>query len=137
MFDSRRPMQPKCRILDGLREAMRDQGTRMRCLVSGELGVLPHGHARNACWYGSRLPIEETRFLALYQNATGIRYRLTATNWTSRRYLETLMSLSRSSQGPLYRLHTPERKPRPLLSEDSDRDDRRSLAVPRRSGAVT
>ena len=85
-------MQPKCHTLD----RMRDQGR-----LSGELGVLLYGYARNACWYGSRLPIAETCFLALYQNATGIevssavlaahcqatrkhhlRHRLTAMNWT-------------------------------------------------------
>ena len=38
-----------------------------------ELGVLLFGHARNAYWLGSRLTIEETRRLALYQNATGLQ----------------------------------------------------------------
>ncbi|MFG1213783.1 homospermidine synthase [Xanthobacter flavus] len=38
-----------------------------------ELGVLIYGHARNAYWFGSQLSIEETRELALYQNATGLQ----------------------------------------------------------------
>jgi homospermidine synthase len=37
-----------------------------------ELGVLSFG-ARNACRFGSRLSVEETRKLALYQNAAGLR----------------------------------------------------------------
>ncbi|MGA3302361.1 MAG: saccharopine dehydrogenase C-terminal domain-containing protein [Methylovirgula sp.] len=38
-----------------------------------ELGVLLYGHAKNAYWYGSQLSIEETRRIALYQNATGLQ----------------------------------------------------------------
>ena len=38
-----------------------------------ELGVLVYGHAKNAYWYGSQLSIEETRRIALYQNATGLQ----------------------------------------------------------------
>ncbi|MGD9738372.1 MAG: homospermidine synthase [Bauldia sp.] len=38
-----------------------------------ELGVLLYGHARNAYWYGSQLSVEETREIALYQNATGLQ----------------------------------------------------------------
>jgi homospermidine synthase len=38
-----------------------------------ELGVLIYGHAKNAYWYGSQLSIEETRRIALYQNATGLQ----------------------------------------------------------------
>ncbi|QXX76029.1 homospermidine synthase [Methylovirgula sp. HY1] len=38
-----------------------------------ELGVLIYGHAKNAYWYGSQLSIEETRKIALYQNATGLQ----------------------------------------------------------------
>jgi homospermidine synthase len=46
-----------------------------REIVDGidELGVLLHGHAKNAYWYGSQLSIEETRQLAPYQNATGLQ----------------------------------------------------------------
>ena len=55
--------QPQWKILDE------------REIVDGidELGVLLYGHARNAYWYGSQLSIEETRRLALYQNATGLQ----------------------------------------------------------------
>jgi homospermidine synthase len=44
-------------------------------IVSGidELGVLLYGHGKNAYWYGSQLSIEETREIALYQNATGLQ----------------------------------------------------------------
>ncbi len=38
-----------------------------------ELGVLLYGHKNNAYWYGSQLSIEETRQIALYQNATGLQ----------------------------------------------------------------
>ena len=38
-----------------------------------ELGVLLYGHKKNAYWYGSQLSIEETRRIALYQNATGLQ----------------------------------------------------------------
>lgn len=38
-----------------------------------ELGVLIYGHAKNAYWFGSQLSIEETRRIALYQNATGLQ----------------------------------------------------------------
>ncbi|MGD0608535.1 MAG: saccharopine dehydrogenase C-terminal domain-containing protein [Streptosporangiaceae bacterium] len=39
----------------------------------GEVGVPLYGHARNACWSGSRLSAEETRKLAPDQNATGLQ----------------------------------------------------------------
>ena len=44
-------------------------------IVSGidELGVLLYGHGKNAYWYGSQLSVEETRQIALYQNATGLQ----------------------------------------------------------------
>ncbi len=44
-------------------------------IVAGtdELGVLVFGHAKNAYWYGSQLPIEEARRLAPYQNATALQ----------------------------------------------------------------
>ncbi len=38
-----------------------------------ELGVLLYGHGKNAYWYGSQLSVEETREIALYQNATGLQ----------------------------------------------------------------
>ena len=38
-----------------------------------ELGVLVYGHGKNAYWYGSQLSVEETREIALYQNATGLQ----------------------------------------------------------------
>jgi homospermidine synthase len=38
-----------------------------------ELGVLLYGHGKNAYWYGSQLSVEETRKIALYQNATGLQ----------------------------------------------------------------
>ena len=38
-----------------------------------ELGVLVYGHGKNAYWYGSQLSVEETRQIALYQNATGLQ----------------------------------------------------------------
>ena len=38
-----------------------------------ELGVLLYGHSKNAYWYGSQLSVEETREIALYQNATGLQ----------------------------------------------------------------
>ncbi|WP_093038133.1 homospermidine synthase [Ruegeria marina] len=38
-----------------------------------ELGVLLYGHEKNALWFGSRLSIEETRYLAPFQNATGLQ----------------------------------------------------------------
>jgi homospermidine synthase len=38
-----------------------------------ELGVLLYGHGKNAYWYGSQLSVEETRQIALYQNATGLQ----------------------------------------------------------------
>ncbi len=38
-----------------------------------ELGVLLYGHDKNAYWYGSQLSVEETRQIALYQNATGLQ----------------------------------------------------------------
>ncbi len=38
-----------------------------------ELGVLLYGHGKNAYWYGSQLSVEETRRIALYQNATGLQ----------------------------------------------------------------
>lgn len=44
-------------------------------IVTGidELGVLLYGHGKNAYWYGSQLSVEETRKIALYQNATGLQ----------------------------------------------------------------
>lgn len=44
-------------------------------IVTGidELGVLLYGHGKNAYWYGSQLSVEETREIALYQNATGLQ----------------------------------------------------------------
>jgi homospermidine synthase len=38
-----------------------------------ELDVLLYGHGKNAYWYGSQLSVEETRQIALYQNATGLQ----------------------------------------------------------------
>ncbi|MDF2114658.1 saccharopine dehydrogenase NADP-binding domain-containing protein [Roseiarcaceae bacterium H3SJ34-1] len=38
-----------------------------------ELGVLLYGHERGAYWFGSQLSIEECRWLAPYQNATGLQ----------------------------------------------------------------
>lgn len=38
-----------------------------------ELGVLVAGHRGNACWYGSRLSVEEARRLAPHNNATTLQ----------------------------------------------------------------
>ena len=38
-----------------------------------ELGVLLMGHEKGAYWYGSRLPIDEARQLAPYNNATSLQ----------------------------------------------------------------
>jgi homospermidine synthase len=58
-------------------------------IVTGmdELGVLIAGHARNAYWFGSQLPIEEARRHVPYANATSIQVvagALAAVEWAIR-----------------------------------------------------